>query len=91
MDIKDLKKVVKNSKVKEFNIMLYGLIETKIIMQEVKIITSKDKLIIKGRLNQKVSINKHQIMNIIQEVNNIIKIKLDQLLEIHIIQNKDIN
>ena len=82
MNIKDLTKLINNKKANAI-ITLNGLVSLKQKVNNMSIIEKQDNLCIREGNKDILYINKHQIMKI-ELLDNLIKIKLDQLLEITI-------
>ena len=80
MNIKDLTKLNNNKKATAI-INLNGLVSLKQKVNNMSIIEKQDNLCIREGNKDILYINKHQIMKI-ELLDNLIKIKLDQLLEI---------
>lgn len=82
MNIKDLTELINHKKVNAI-ITLNGLVSLKQKVNNMSIIEKQDNLCIREGNKDILYINKHQIMKI-ELLDNLIKIKLDQLLEITI-------
>lgn len=83
MDIKDFFKAmeIKN----KVNIKIKGMINLEIIVNKVKVAEDKDNIWLINEKKRILGINKHQIAKIFLDKEKNVIIRLDQLLEIHII------
>ena len=81
MNIKCLKSILNGQ---SYIITLNGLVNTIILISRMKVIITNDEIIIRDNDNDRLKINKHQIMNIKSNTDGSIDIWLDQLLKIHI-------
>lgn len=83
MDIKDFfKDMEKKNKV---SIKIKGMINFEITLNKVEAVEDKDNICLKNGEQKILGINKHQIAKIFLNTEKNVIIRLDQLLEIHII------
>ena len=87
MNIVDLINLITNLKGR-YIIKLIGLVNFTIIINELGLLTENSKLWLTDKSKKILCIDTHQIMKIYINKENIIVIKLDQLLEINIIYLK---
>lgn len=87
MNIGDLINLITNLKGR-YIIKLIGLVNFTIIINELGLLTENSKLWLTDKSKKILCIDTHQIMKIYINKENIIVIKLDQLLEINIIYLK---
>lgn len=85
--VTELKKILKENFEKQLFIKIQGLVDIDIEMKNIKISIAKEKIWLISQNNKKIGINKHQIIKISEDKeNNMLKIKLDQLLDIYLIK-----
>ena len=87
MNIGDLINLITNLKGR-YIIKLIGLVNFTIIINELGLLTENSKLWLTDKSKKILCIDTHQIMKIYINKENIIVIKLDQLLEVNIIYLK---
>ena len=85
IDFKGLKRMIQNSNHNSYLMVVKGLINVKIDIKNLNIITNKHKFIIKDNKESKISVNKHQVMKIIAR-DKYIEIYVDPFIKIYIIQ-----
>lgn len=88
--VNDLKNIIMEENKKSYIIEIEGLISTKVQINKCEILLNNDNVILFDEAKNKLSINRHQIVRINIDANNIITIDLDQFLKIYIINQKDI-
>lgn len=86
MNIKDFLKEMKTKD--KCNIKIKGIINFEIILNKIEAVEDKDNIWLMNGKQKILGINKHQIAKIFLDKEKNMIIRLDQLLEIHIITKK---
>lgn len=85
INIEELEKFLLKINTKKFIVRMKGLVNTTIFIEEMNLLSSTDKIWFVNKNKKILSVNKHQIMKINIDNQNVIQIKLDQLLNIYIV------